>query len=428
MADTPAVDALLSTYQSILVDQIKPSSHQARKQFDEMATKSLADSIASEGLQNPVTVRRVEGGFELVSGERRLRAVKLLGQSTIDAHIIDVPSEGSAAAKGLLENLQRIDLNAIEEAEGFRDLLNLRDNHWNQERIAAITGKKPDYISRSLALLEMPEEVVEKLRQRNLTREHGIELLRIDNANSQKGMANKIVKGGWSVKKTREAIDKKQGKSAAPSSPSGSSTSSSLADPLAAVWANAQGNPQFTVGGFWEVHYDRKKNALGAIVGGWTLHVCPSVKEAPAALAVWLKKTADAVAKAVNPEAIQGIEKQLADYEKLNQDIAENAEDRRSKTEKEAPNIEANLSGLRSSVSDILKLRLPQTDQEMAELEALAAGSPSPQPVYSWIYGADNPMTKRMAGHTWAEMGIPDPKEGLKRLLGGVKKMKEQGL
>ena len=199
-------DISKSVFQSIPLDQIKPSRHQARKQFSEDSIKALAESMKQEGLLQPVSVRQVGDAYELIGGERRLRAAKLLGWTTIDAKLIQTVSEGEAAAKGLIENLQREDLNSIEEAEGFTELKAL-DSYWNQERIAEISGKSPDYVSRSFSLLELPAEVVEKLRQRNLSREHGIELVRINNANSQKGMANKIVKGGWSVKKTREAID-----------------------------------------------------------------------------------------------------------------------------------------------------------------------------------------------------------------------------
>jgi ParB family chromosome partitioning protein len=96
----------------------------------------------------------------------------------------------------------------LEEAEGFQELLNMKDSHWTQEQIGKMVGKPQSRISESIRLLNLPEEIQANIRQRILTREHGIELLRIDNANSQKGMANKIVKGGWSVKQTREAIDK----------------------------------------------------------------------------------------------------------------------------------------------------------------------------------------------------------------------------
>src|SRR4029077_10962856 len=139
-----------------------------------------------EGLIQPITVRqllpmagdREDPGFEMVSGERRLRAGKLLGWTVIEARIISVISEGEVAAKGLIENLQREDLNPIEEAEGFQQLLDLKDSHWNQDQIAKVTGKSNTYISRSLDILGLPKEIVDNLRARKFSRSHGVELLR----------------------------------------------------------------------------------------------------------------------------------------------------------------------------------------------------------------------------------------------------------
>src|ERR1017187_328717 len=95
------------TIQQIAIDQIRPSSHQVRKDFDEAGISSLAESIEKEGLIQPITVRRVGDGYELIAGERRLRAVKSLGHPTIEARVIEVVSEAAASAKGLVENLQR---------------------------------------------------------------------------------------------------------------------------------------------------------------------------------------------------------------------------------------------------------------------------------------------------------------------------------
>src|SRR5579872_5379223 len=105
-----------SVFQLIPIDHIRSSPHQARKAFDPDSLRSLADSLQQEGLIQPITVRllpETENAYELVSGERRLRAAKLLGWTTIEAKIIQVISEGEAAAKGLIENLQREDLNPI---------------------------------------------------------------------------------------------------------------------------------------------------------------------------------------------------------------------------------------------------------------------------------------------------------------------------
>ena len=89
-----------TTIQWIPVDQIRPSAHQVRKDFDEEGIKSLSESIEKEGLIQPITLRKVENGYELIAGERRLRAIKSLGRGTIEARVVDVPSEASASAKG----------------------------------------------------------------------------------------------------------------------------------------------------------------------------------------------------------------------------------------------------------------------------------------------------------------------------------------
>src|SRR5882724_4953391 len=115
-ADVPS-----SQLQMVPLAQIKPSPHQARKYFDEENLWKLAESLRQEGLIQPITVRKLlpmagdreDPGYELVSGERRLRAAKLLGWNMIEARVISVISEGEVAAKGLIENLQREDLNPI---------------------------------------------------------------------------------------------------------------------------------------------------------------------------------------------------------------------------------------------------------------------------------------------------------------------------
>jgi ParB family transcriptional regulator, chromosome partitioning protein len=205
----PVVESVLSKFQLIQISMTKPSPYQARKAFDEEALKGLAESMKHEGLLEPIIVRKAGDGYEVIAGERRLRAAKLLGWTTIEAKIIEPINEAATAAKGLVENIQKENLNPIEEAEGFDALNKLDPNYWTQEQIGTIAGKRQDYVSRSIALLGLPTDVLESMRQRILTREHGIELLRLNNANSIKSMANKSAKGGWSAKKTRAAIDSK---------------------------------------------------------------------------------------------------------------------------------------------------------------------------------------------------------------------------
>src|SRR5882672_5570452 len=157
-ATTVAPESAKAEFQSILVDQVKPSRHQARKVFDEESIKGLAESMKQETLLQPITVRAVtrteDSGlspqsWELVSGERRLRAAKLLGWTAIDAKVIQTVSEGEAAAKGLIENLQREDLNPIDEASGFQELSQLDPIYWTQDQIVKITGKSKTFVSQS---------------------------------------------------------------------------------------------------------------------------------------------------------------------------------------------------------------------------------------------------------------------------------------
>jgi len=105
--------------------------------------------MKQEGLLQPVTVRRAGENYELISGERRLRAAKLLGWQSIDSKVIETVSEGEAAAKGLIENLQRENLNPIEEAQAFQDLIQLDPGYWSQDRIVDICGKSKTYVSRA---------------------------------------------------------------------------------------------------------------------------------------------------------------------------------------------------------------------------------------------------------------------------------------
>src|SRR5579871_1428732 len=148
-----------SAFQTFPVYHFASSPHQARKVFDEDALQALAESMKQEGLLQPITVRQVGDGYELISGERRLRAAKMIGWPVIDAKVIKTVSEGEAAAKGLIENLQREDLNAMEEARGFEDLNRLDPAYWTQEQIGKITGKGQTYVSESLGLLRLPESV-----------------------------------------------------------------------------------------------------------------------------------------------------------------------------------------------------------------------------------------------------------------------------
>jgi ParB family chromosome partitioning protein len=189
----------------------------------------LADSIEVEGLLQPVTVRSVPGGYELIAGERRLRAVKLLGQPVIEARVIAVASEAASAAKGLVENLQSKDLNPIEEAEGFQELNQLDPKYWDQPQIAKVAGKSQGYISQSLKLLQLPQEVVKSIRALILSRSHGLELLRLPTPEKQSETAKPVLDKKLSWEATRKLVDQMLNKQApAPSSKPSDSGPSTL--------------------------------------------------------------------------------------------------------------------------------------------------------------------------------------------------------
>jgi len=237
----------------IALDRITPSPHQARESFDEAGIKALAESMKQEGLLEPILVRQVNGAYELISGERRLRAAKLLGWETIEAKVIQTSSDADAAAKGLVENLQREDLNPIEEAEGFQTLNLLDPKTWTQERIGQIAGHDKSYVNRSLALLTLPEEIKKKLRARNFSRSHGIELARLPTVELQLEVSRQIpYKLTW--EETRTLVDKLLGKEPRPGAQSPEPPAA--VDPFGTLWTNLFKEGKFPEG-TWEARYQR---------------------------------------------------------------------------------------------------------------------------------------------------------------------------
>jgi len=142
--------------QELLLTSIVPNPRQPRRDFDDAQVKELADSIRSEGLLQPIVVRKVKDGYELIAGERRFRAFKLIGQKTITARILEA-SDASSAVLALIENLQRADLNAIDEALGFASLM--RDFSLTQEAVADRLGKPRASIANSVRLLALDNEL-----------------------------------------------------------------------------------------------------------------------------------------------------------------------------------------------------------------------------------------------------------------------------
>ena len=161
---------------SLPIDQIHPSPFQARKSFDEQELTALAQSIRENGLLQPVTVRKVAEGYELVAGERRLRACKLARMETIPAILCDCGDQRTAAL-GLLENIQREDLNPFEQAQGLRDVIALWD--CTQAEAAKRLGMAQPTLANKLRLLQLTADQRKFVLDNGLTERHARAVLRL---------------------------------------------------------------------------------------------------------------------------------------------------------------------------------------------------------------------------------------------------------
>ena len=182
---------------TVAIADIQPGRYQARVQIDDEALQELANSIKAQGIIQPVIVReRGLSQYELIAGERRWRASQLAGLTEIPV-VIKTISDETALAMGLIENLQRENLNPIEEAQGLKRLAD--EFGLTHETIAKAVGKSRSAISNSLRLLSLPEPVQEMLYQRRLEMGHARALLTL-HVVDQLELAQKAVKNGWSVR------------------------------------------------------------------------------------------------------------------------------------------------------------------------------------------------------------------------------------
>ncbi len=194
----------IKTGNFVSVNDIIVSSFQPRKEFDEDAIQSLAASIKEKGVLQPLIVRRSSNGYELIAGERRLRASKIAGLTEVPVIIKDL-SDGEVLEIALIENLLRENLSAIEEAEAYQ---NLMDNFSHtQEKVATIVGKSRSYIANTLRLLSLPEEIKGYINTGKLTAGHARCLVGLDNA---KNLADKIIREELSVRQVEEMVSKQK--------------------------------------------------------------------------------------------------------------------------------------------------------------------------------------------------------------------------
>ncbi len=186
------------------VEDIAPNPAQPRKIFDEEALRELSASIRSYGVLHPLTVRLRGGKYELVAGERRLRAAKLAGLREVPCMIVDVNLE-DAGLLALVENLQRKDLDFLEEARGLQQLIGMFGI--SQEEAARKIGRSQSAVANKLRLLKLPEDVLEALRENGLSERHGRALLRLGDAERQRAALARILEKDLTVAATDAYVD-----------------------------------------------------------------------------------------------------------------------------------------------------------------------------------------------------------------------------
>jgi ParB family chromosome partitioning protein len=191
----------------IAVALIRPNPYQPRTEFDEKEIQSLAESIKRQGLIQPVVVRAVPGGFyELVAGERRLRASKVAGLDKIPAIVRPVDDQ-KMLELALVENLQRRDLNPMEKARAFKQLMQL--NSWTQDSLADAVGLGRPTVANFVRLLEAPPEVQEAVSRGTITMGHARALLSISQKGTMLALLKKIIEQDLSVRDVEQSLTKK---------------------------------------------------------------------------------------------------------------------------------------------------------------------------------------------------------------------------
>lgn len=179
------------------ISDIKPNPYQPRKTFDENHLNDLADSIKQYGILQPIMLRKTVQGYYIVVGERRFRASKIAGLKYVSAIIKDLTDEDMMEL-AVIENLQREDLNAIEEAESYQRLMT--DLKITQQEVAKRLSKSRPYIANMLRLLHLPKKIADMVKDGRLTSAHGRTLLAIKDEQQMLRLAKRVVKEKWSVR------------------------------------------------------------------------------------------------------------------------------------------------------------------------------------------------------------------------------------
>ena len=187
----------------INIDQIRPNPYQPRKVFDDTALQELSQSIKQHGVFTPILVKKSIQGYDLIAGERRLRASKLAGISDIPAIIVDL-NDQEMMEIALLENIQRENLNGIEEAKAYEQLI--QRLNYTQEQLANRVGKSREHITNTLRLLKLPEDVQEYVVQKKLSMGHVRALIGLKDENMIRKIAKQAIDQGLSVRKIEQLV------------------------------------------------------------------------------------------------------------------------------------------------------------------------------------------------------------------------------
>ncbi len=193
-----------SKIQTLPIDKIRPNPYQTRKYFNFHALEELAASIKKCGLLQPITVRKVGSVYyELITGERRLRACEIAGYTTISALVLNI-NDSQSALLSMIENLQRQDLNFLEEAEGYQNMM--QDYHMTLEELANKLSKSQSSIANKIRLLKLSDKVRKKMMQYQLTEQYGRAILKIPEEEIQLELLDHIAQKELTVKQTEELV------------------------------------------------------------------------------------------------------------------------------------------------------------------------------------------------------------------------------
>ncbi|WP_054743217.1 nucleoid occlusion protein [Cellulosilyticum ruminicola] len=190
--------------ENVAVDRVRPNPYQPRKVFSDAALQELANSILEHGLMQPITVRMVGDSYELIAGERRLKASKLAGLQTIPAVIVEVNTKDSAVL-ALIENLQRENLNFLEESQAYHTIM--QDYGYTQQELANTLGKNQSTVANKLRVLKLSSTIQKLLIENNLTERHARALLKLPDEKFQLVALEKIIKQELNVKKSEQLIE-----------------------------------------------------------------------------------------------------------------------------------------------------------------------------------------------------------------------------